>query len=182
MAHSQDIINERWRSVDGYINYQASNIGRVRNALSGEILLPFWDQAGYAMVVLYKDGVRKACRMDQLVARCFIPKPESDEKLKVNHINEDKTNNNVSNLMWKTSRQNMWNRSKIRKATSSKYIGVYLNKSNHMWKSQIRQNDGRNTHRGYFHNEKDAARAYNTRAYDLRGDLAKLNDISDDED
>ena len=38
MAHSQDIINECWRSIDGYINYQVSNIGRVRNASSGQIL------------------------------------------------------------------------------------------------------------------------------------------------
>ena len=182
MEHAQDIINECWRSIDGHINYQASNIGRVRNALTGKILVPFWDQNGYAMVSLWKDGRGKTYRIHQLVAKCFVPKPESDEKLEVDHINKDKTNNNISNLMWKTSRQNMWNRSKIRKATSSKYIGVYLNKSNHMWKSHIRQNDGRNTHLGYFHNEKDAARAYNAKAYELRGDLAKINDISDDED
>ena len=182
MEHSQDIINECWRSIDGYINYQASNIGRVRNSLSGKILVPSWDQAGYAMVGSWKDGEGKTQRIHQLVAKCFIPKPESDERLEVDHINEDKTNNSISNLMWKTSRQNMWNRSKIRKATSSKYIGVSLNKRAHMWHSRIRQSDGRNTHLGYFHNEKDAARAYNTKAYELRGDLAKLNDISDDED
>jgi hypothetical protein len=182
MEHSQDIINECWRSIDGYINYQVSNIGRVRNASSGQILVPFWDHKGYAMVSIYKDGERNTRRIHQLVAKCFIPKPESEEKLELDHINEDKTNNSISNLMWKTSRQNMWNRSKIRKATSSKYIGVSLNKSDHMWKSQIRQNDGRKTYLGLFHREKDAARAYNDKAYELRGDLAKLNYISDDED
>ena len=180
-AHSQDIINECWRSIDGYVNYQVSNTGYVRNVSTGLRLVPFWNSEGYATVGLYKDGKKNTFKIHQLVAKCFIPKPESDEKFEVDHINEDKTNNSISNLMWKTSRQNMWNRSKIRKATSSKYIGVYLNKSAHMWKSQIRQNDGRNTHLGYFHNEKDAARAYNTKAYDIRGDLAKLNDISDDE-
>ena len=142
----------------------------------------FCNRQGYASISVYKDGKRKTGNIHQLVAMCFIPKVESDERLEVDHINQVKTNNNVSNLMWKTSRQNKWNRNKINKSTSSRYIGVSLNKSNHMWKSQIRQNDGRNTHLGYFHNEKDAARAYNTKAYDLRGDLAKLNDISDDED
>jgi hypothetical protein len=33
-----------------------------------------------------------------------------------------------------------------------------------------------------FHDEKDAARAYNAKAYELRGNFAVLNDISDDED
>ena len=35
---------------------------------------------------------------------------------------------------------------------------------------------------GYFFHEKDAARAYNAKAYELRGNFAVLNDISDDED
>ena len=182
MEHAQDILNECWRSLDGHINYQASNIGRVRNALTAKILVQFWDQNGYAMVSLWNNGRGKTYRIHQLVAKCFIPKPESDEKLEVDHINEDKTNNSISNLMWKTSRQSMWNRSKTSKTTSSKYIGVSLHKQTGLWHVRIRQNDGRNIHIGLFHNEKDAARAYNAKAYELRGDLAKLNDISDDED
>ena len=34
------VINEEWRSIDGYLNYQVSNIGRVRNANTGIILRP----------------------------------------------------------------------------------------------------------------------------------------------
>ena len=182
MEHAQDIINECWRSVDGYINYQVSNVGRVRIASSGKIMTAFCNRQGYASISLYKDGTRKTLNIHHLVAMCFIPKAESDERLEVDHINQDKTNNSVSNLRWKASRQNKWNRDKMRKETSSKYIGAPLNKSDHMWRAQIRQNDGRNAHLGYFHDEKEAARTYNAKAYELRGDLAKLNDISDDED
>ena len=35
----QIVINEVWRSIDCYINYQVSNTGRVRNALNGKILV-----------------------------------------------------------------------------------------------------------------------------------------------
>ena len=90
MAHSQDIINECWRSIDGYINYQVSNTGRVRNAVTGQILVPFWNSDGYATVGLYKDGKKKTYTIHQLVAKCFIPKPQCDERLQVDHINEDK--------------------------------------------------------------------------------------------
>jgi hypothetical protein len=182
MEHAQDIINECWRSVDGYINYQVSNVGRVRIASSGKIMTAFCNRQGYASISLYKDGKRKTVNIHQLVAMCFIPKVESDERLEVDHVNQDKTNNSVSNLMWKTSRQNKWNRDKIRKETSSKYIGVSLNKSDHMWRSQIRLNDGCKAYIGLFQHEKDAARAYNAKAYELRGNFAVLNDISDDED
>ena len=126
MEHSQDIINECWRSVDGFINYQISNTGRVRNAVTGQILAVYWNSKGYATVGLYKAGKTNTCRIHQLVAKCFIPKSASDERLEVDHINQDKTNNSVSNLMWKTSRENKWNRNKINKATSSKYIGCLL--------------------------------------------------------
>ena len=32
------IIDEEWRSIDGYINYEINNIGMVRNSKTGRIL------------------------------------------------------------------------------------------------------------------------------------------------
>ena len=183
MEHAQDIINECWRSINGNINYQVSNTHQVRNSSTGKILS---DQRvnskGYKIVGLYKDGVGKNYLVHRLVAEHFIPKPESDEKLQVDHINRDKTDNNISNLMWKTSQQNNWNKDKINKPTSSKYIGVSFKTQCQKWQALIRQNHGHNTHIGLFQHEKDAARAYNAKAYELRGNFAVLNDISDDED
>ena len=183
MEHAQDIINECWRSIDGYINYQVSNTYRVRNAITGKILS---DQSfcsgGYPIVCLYNDGVKKTFRVHKLVATHFIPKPDSDTKLQVDHIDNVKSNNAISNLRWVPAQHNMWNRKKTRKTTSSKYIGVSFKTQRNKWQCHIRQNDGRCTHLGYFFHEKDAARAYNAKASELRGNLAVLNDISDDED
>ena len=44
---AQQIINECWKSIDGCINYQVSNIGRVRNANTGRILKPRDNGNGY---------------------------------------------------------------------------------------------------------------------------------------
>ena len=180
MAHSQDIINECWRSIDGYINYQVSNTGRVRNALNGKILVGRYKH-GYAYVPLRQAGVGKEHRIHRLVAEQFIPKPDSNYELEVDHIINNETNNAVSNLRWVPHRQNMWNRDKIRKETSSKYIGVCFNKQRHKWRATISENDGHWKHIGTFQNEKDAARACNAKAYELRGSFAVLNDISDDD-
>ena len=49
------IVNETWKSIDGYINYQVSNLGRIRNANTGRILRP-GNSNGYNVVALYIDN------------------------------------------------------------------------------------------------------------------------------
>lgn len=63
----------------------------------------------------------------------------------------------------------------------SKYRGVCWNKCNSSWKACIKI-DGRNKHIGYFSSEKDAAKAYDAKAKEVRGDAAKLNFPHSDEE
>ena len=142
MAYSQDIINECWRSIDGYINYQVSNTGRVRNASNGKMLSDLRvDGRGYVMVRLCKDGVGKNHKTHRLVAELFIPKPNSDTKLEVDHIDKDKRNNIATNLRWVTPQQNMWNRNKRTPPSTSRYIGVSYHKRCHKWNARIMGHD-----------------------------------------
>ena len=133
------------------------------------------------IVALCKDGIAKNHSVHRLVAEHFIRKPASDTKLQVDHIDNDKLNNVVSNLRWVSCQQNIWNKKKTRKASSSKYIGVCFNSRDHIWQASIKHMD-RTIYLGVFRKEKDAASAYNVKAYELRGAFAVLNDISDDED
>lgn len=100
--------NEIWKEIKGYEGlYAVSNRGRVKNIMSGRILKNRIDGHGYAFVALCKgDGTKpKQIKVHRLVALAFIP--NSDNLPQVNHIDEDKTNNDVSNLEWVSASQNI---------------------------------------------------------------------------
>ena len=59
---------------------------------------------GYLSVALFRNSVRKENRLHRLVAQAFIPNPEN--KPEVNHIDENKLNNDATNLEWVTSKEN----------------------------------------------------------------------------
>lgn len=101
---SQNTLEE-WRPINGFPNYAVSNRGRVMNLKSGKILKNRSNNHGYVYVKLYKgDGTSKQIKIHRLVAQAFIPNPLNLPQ--VNHIDENKTNNNVENLEWCTASQN----------------------------------------------------------------------------
>jgi hypothetical protein len=170
-ALCQDIVTECWRSIDGYTNYQVSNIGRVRNVSTGRILKPVVDTVGYYRVRLYEGGITKKIRIHRLVANEFL---EASHEIKmVDHIDRNRLNNYVTNLRYVTVQQNQMNRTK-RSNTSSKYKGVIFKKQCNKWQSRV-QYDGKRISLGYFDNEQEAARAYNAKAMELFGEYANLN-------
>ena len=71
-------------------------MGRVKNK-HGRILKPEI-RRGYYSVDLMKNGKRYKFRVHRLVAEAFIPNP--DNLPQVNHKDEDKVNNEASNLEW----------------------------------------------------------------------------------
>ena len=100
------IINEEWFSISDYINYQVSNIGRVRNT-TGSIFSPSADTGGYLHVRLKLNSKGALLRVHRLVAYTFIKKPENfNDNWVVNHIDMNKLNNNCKNLEWCTQSEN----------------------------------------------------------------------------
>lgn len=63
------------------------------------------DKDGYVLVVLSKHNTQSTQIIHRLVAQTFIP--NDSNKLEVNHIDEDKTNNHISNLEWVTRQENI---------------------------------------------------------------------------
>lgn len=97
---------EIWKEIQGYEGeYAVSNKGRVRNKKNGKILAGAYDGYGYRFVKLYKANSKpKQIKVHRLVALAFIPNP--DNLPYINHIDENKGNNNVENLEWCTASQN----------------------------------------------------------------------------
>ena len=96
-----------------------------------------------------------------------------DDKL-VDHQNHNGLDNRRSNLRIATPKENGWNRRKTTAFSTSRYKGVCWSKKEHKWHAQIKEN-GRQTTIGYFDDETEAARAYDTKAKELYGQFAALN-------
>lgn len=97
-----------WKEISGYEGiYEVSDTGLVRSLKfdKAKILKPQNNGWGYLHVRLCKNGKAKITKIHRLVAEAFLPNPLSLET--VNHIDEDKTNNNVSNLEWMSRTDNV---------------------------------------------------------------------------
>ena len=112
---------EKWKSVDGFANYEISNCGRVRNATTERILKHTDNGQGYLRVGLCKDSKQNFRSIHKLVAEAFVDNPEG--KHCVDHIDSNRKNNNWENLRPATHTENNRNRSK-RANASSIYYGV----------------------------------------------------------
>lgn len=91
--------------VPGFDIYEVNERGVIRKITTKRALKPYKTKFGYYRVTLYKQGKRHRLHVHQVVAMTFIPNP--DGKKQVNHIDGDKTNNNVSNLEWVTPQENI---------------------------------------------------------------------------
>lgn len=95
---------EKWKNIEGY-NYQVSSKGRIRNKATKAIKKSFINERGYAIVSLYKEKRLKTFRVHRLVAQAFIPNPQNLPE--VNHLDENKQNNQLTNLEWCTREYNL---------------------------------------------------------------------------
>ena len=93
---------EEWKSIPGYDGkYEISNWGRVKSYKqnsNGKILSPGNNGLGYYFVCLFKGKKEKKIFVHRLVAEAFIP--NSNNLPEVNHKDEGKGNNHVTNLEW----------------------------------------------------------------------------------
>jgi hypothetical protein len=155
---------EIFKDVKGYEGlYQVSNIGRVKSLNKELVMTPENTIYGYHRVRLYKQGKRKWFFIHQLVAVAFLNHTICGHKLVINHIDFDKTNNNISNLEIVTSRVN-GNQKHIK--SSSIYVGVDWHSAKNKWRSRIHIG-GKRISLGSYTNEVDAHNAYQKALNDL---------------
>jgi hypothetical protein len=158
--------DEIWKSVKGYEGiYQVSDLGRVRsldrigsdgNRYKGQILKPAPDKKGYLTVNLSSNNKRKTRTIHQLVAESFLSHKPCGYKLVVDHIDNNKVNNNLSNLQVITQRENV---SKDFEGECN-YTGVYLQTGGNKYVSKCWHN-GKSVYIGQFKTEIEASKAYN---------------------
>ena len=102
------------KEIKNYENYLIDENGKIYSKKTKKILKSCVRKDGYMMVGLYKNGYRKNFQIHSLVAETFIPNP--NDLPQVNHKDEDKTNNNISNLEWCTAQYNLTYGNRISKS------------------------------------------------------------------
>ena len=131
-------MEEIWKDIEGYEGlYQVSNYGNikslskvVKNAYGvhrteDKILKPQTKKDGYLQIQLSKNGKQKHYKVHRLVALTYIANPNNYPC--VNHKDENKSNNHVSNLEWCTYEYNT-NYGTRNKRASEKLKGKMKNK------------------------------------------------------
>lgn len=99
---------EEWRDVNIPIyenTYQISNWGNVRN-INGNLLKTRLGDRQYLIVSFKKCGKQRCLNVHRIVALTFYPNESANNKV-VNHIDENKLNNNAKNLELITHQENM---------------------------------------------------------------------------
>ena len=138
---SISLKNEEWKEVPDYEGlYMVSTSGRVvsldritctkdgnQRHNKPSLLNPQKEgKAGYYRVNLRKNGKTKTCNIHRLVALAFIPNPLN--KPEVDHIDTDKTNNNVKNLRWCSAVENMRNPLTMKRMRNTVYDNITKHK------------------------------------------------------
>lgn len=94
------------KDIRGYEGqYAITSCGKVWSHKRKKFLQPFDNGQGYLVVILLANGKAKHHRVHRLVAEAYIPNP--DNKPYINHLNECKSDNYVSNLEWATAKENV---------------------------------------------------------------------------
>jgi hypothetical protein len=162
-------MKEEYKTIDGYDNYKVSNLGNVKNVKTGKILKPNVSK-GYLNVNICKDGKFKIYGTHRLIALTFIDNPE--DKPCVDHIDNNKENNHISNLRWATYRENSQNAS-ISKRNTSGVKGVTFKKDHKKWCAFIRI-DCINVHIGYYNTIEEAQEARINKANEVFGNFTNI--------
>ena len=153
---------EFWKIIPNTDNvYMVSNCGRVKSLKNNKelILKAGKDKAGYLCVGLHINKKSYTNRVHVLVACAFLNHIPDKYKVVVDHIDNNKLNNHVSNLQLVSQRENTSKNSANISGIKSKYPGVSYYKRDNCWRAYIRIN-GKLKHLGYFETELEAYEKY----------------------
>ncbi|MEG3006801.1 MAG: NUMOD4 domain-containing protein, partial [Oscillospiraceae bacterium] len=100
-------MEEVWKEIAEFQDYKISNLGRVLSTKysSDKILKIKKQKSGYCAIGLCKGNKRKCFLIHRLVLSTFNT-ADNMNFLEVNHKDEDKSNNQLDNLEWVTSKDN----------------------------------------------------------------------------
>ncbi len=167
------MLTEQWKPIKGYEGiYEISNFGRVKSlerkcensgsysrsiSISERELKPEITRTGYYRVCLQKDGKRKKKLIHILVWEQFGHEQKTNNNTVVDHINSNKSDNQISNLQLLTFRENIIKERLDYPNRKSRFGGVSMMQDGRdkKWRARLR-----NKCLGYYFTQSEAALAY----------------------
>ena len=143
-----------WKRIKGFDEYRISSIGDVYSLKSNKVLRQQLSHNGYLRVCLYDKNYKQHTEIaHRLVGFNFLK--SINGKNQINHKNGIKTDNNVENLEWVTSKENITHSWKNGLAKSLKGEKHPLNKLTDIEVLEIRKENNKGV------KQRDLARRFN---------------------
>lgn len=95
-------MEEFWKEIDSFPQYEASTFGNIRNKNTKKVLKPFINN-NYNYVSISNNNKRYTMSLHRLIAKTFLNNNEN--KPTVNHKDHNPSNNNIDNLEWATYKE-----------------------------------------------------------------------------
>ena len=170
LINMQHTDEEIWRDIPGWEElYQISSHGRVKSLsryvphkiyglmkVKERILREKVKWNGYHFVDLYKKSKGKSLSIHTIMGMAFLGHKNNDRRIVVDHKDNIRSHNHISNLHIITQRLNT---SKNKKNKTSQYTGVCWVKTRNKWRATIQIN-GKGKSLGSFTSELAASEAY----------------------
>lgn len=110
---TKDNCEITYKQIKGYEGlYMATNNGYIWSIDRSIFLKPVIDDNDYLHVILYKNKIPKNYKIHRLICLTFLE--NLDNKVCVDHINRNRSDNRIENLRWATNSENSIN-SKMQK-------------------------------------------------------------------
>ncbi len=137
-------MEEIWKDIPGFLDYQVSNLGRVKSfkGKNPKILKPQKRLKGYRFVALLNEKHKNNIDIHRLVLMSFVGMPPEGKEC--DHINRVRDDNRLENLRWVTKVENEANKLKV----FPSYIKINKNR-NKKYRVQLRINK-KDIHFGSF--------------------------------
>lgn len=164
-------LEEVWKDIENYPNYQVSNYGNVKSkeritnvgiknqkqcVRKERLLKQQKDHNGYLYVRLYNENGWKYFKIHILVAKTFIPNLLNEPT--VDHIDRNKDNNKIDNLRWASHIVQANNKDKTKIIENMKIVGKkpYKNRS-----EKVKQYDLENNFIKEWSSSREASKTLN---------------------
>lgn len=159
-------MNKIFKIIPGYKNYFINEDGIILSTKrkTKRYLKPTKNKTGYLCVGLIKNRIEKKYKVHQLVAVTFLDHTINGMILIVDHIDNNKLNNNVNNLQLISQHENTLKKSS--KGTS-KFVGVSYITRDKKWNARLTIN-GVYKSLGNFNTEIEAHLSHNRALKQIR--------------